>query len=138
MHLISLGYYSNFEEADFDRKILAKNQIQSFFDTEKILEVDFIESEEYSTIELLVESKFYQASIDILRNSANIEDSEKLEIQYTLKKKKSKITCPKCGSNNIYKNEEIANIVLNKIITFFAFNRRQKYVCYYCENEFKI
>lgn len=137
MQLISLGYYSSFEEASFDKEFLAKNNIQSFLDTEKIFETDFSENTNPTTIKLLVDYKDYQNANLVLSKNRFDEDLEKLDIPHTLKNSKNKIICPKCGSNNIYKDEEIIDFYLNTLAKFLFLERKARYVCYYCSNHFK-
>lgn len=138
MQLTTLDNYSTFEEANLDKQILKRYNIQTFFDTERILEKDFVENLNYTTIRLLIDDNDYQRAVKILRNNISNDQFKKIEIQHTLKKPKYKVTCPECNSNNIYRDEEIIDIYLNFVVRFLRLKIKQRYICYYCENKFKI
>lgn len=138
MQLTTLDNYSTFEEANLDKQILKRYNIQTFFDTERIFEKDFVENLDYTTIRLLIDNNDYERAVTILRNNISDNEIKKIEIQHTLKKPKHKVTCPECNSNNIYRDEEIIDIYLKFVVRFLKLKIKQRYNCYYCENKFKI
>lgn len=127
--LVKFKFYETALEANRDKQILAENDIQSFIANEQTIQSDWLLSQALGGIQLQVfENDFKTAEKILIDYHENNKFS--LEVEHTVENPKFNFVCPKCGSNHIYKDDSSTSFFGISLLS------SDKYVCYYCENEF--
>jgi len=127
--LVKFKFYETALEANRDKQILAENDIQSFIANEQTIQSDWLLSQALGGIQLQVfENDFKTAEKILIDYHENNKFS--LEVEHTVENPKFDFVCPKCGSNHIYKDDSSTSFFGISLLS------GDKYVCYYCENEF--
>jgi len=127
--LTKFRFYETALEANRDKQILAENGINSFIANEQLIQSDWLLSQAVGGIQLQVFEEDLVKAGEILND---YQENEKfaLEVDHTIENPEFDFVCPKCGSNHIYKDD--------RATSFFGISllSSEKYVCYYCGNEF--
>jgi predicted RNA-binding Zn-ribbon protein involved in translation (DUF1610 family) len=127
--LTKFRFYETALEANRDKQILAENGINSFIANEQLIQSDWLLSQAVGGIQLQVFEEDLVRAGEIL---TDYQENEKfaLEVEHTIEKPEFDFVCPKCGSNHIYKDDRATSFFGISLIS------SEKYICYYCENEF--
>lgn len=127
--LVKFKFYETALEANRDKQILAENGINSFIANEQLIQSDWLLSQAVGGIQLQVFENDFDNAEKIL---TDYQENEKftLEVEHTIENPKFDFVCSKCSSNHIYKDD--------RSTSFFGISllSSDRYVCYYCENEF--
>lgn len=137
--LVKFKYYNNSLEANRDKQILSNNGLQSFIANEQTIQSDWLLSQALGGIQLQVFEDEKEKAEEILKNFLENEHME-LEVEHTISNPEFNFTCPKCGSNHLYRDENPGGL-FGVSLLFFGFPIKSPspiYHCYYCNNEFKI
>lgn len=127
--LVKFKFYETALEANRDKQILAENEIQSFIANEQTIQSDWLLSQALGGIQLQVFADDFENAEKILRDYHE-NNTFSLEVEHTVEDPKFDFVCPKCGSNHIYKDDSSTSFFGISLLS------SDKYVCYYCENEF--
>ena len=127
--LVKFKFYETALEANRDKQILAENDIQSFIANEQTIQSDWLLSQALGGIQLQVFENDFENAEKILTDYHE-NNKFSLEVEHTVENPKFDFTCPKCGSNHIYKDDSSTSFFGISLIS------SHKFVCYYCENEF--
>lgn len=124
-------------EANRYKQILLENGIQSYIANELTIQSDWLLSNALGGIRLQVFENDLEAASKILEDFENNEDF-KLEVEHTIENPDFDFTCPKCGSNHIYRDEKPGGLfgISLLLIGIPIKASSDKYICYYCGNEF--
>lgn len=124
-------------EANRYKQILLENGIQSYIANELTIQSDWLLSNALGGIRLQVFENDLEAASKILEDFENNEDF-KLEVEHTIENPDFDFTCPKCGSNHIYRDEKPGGLfgISLLLIGIPLKASSDKYICYYCGNEF--
>ncbi len=127
--LIKFKFYETALEANRDKQILAKSDIQSFIANEQTIQSDWLLSQALGGIQLQVFEDDFEKAEKIL---ADYHENDKfaLEVEHTVENPAFDFVCPKCGSNHIYRDDSSTSFFGISLLS------SHKFVCYYCENEF--
>lgn len=127
--LVKFKFYETALEANRDKQILAENDIQSFIANEQTIQSDWLLSQALGGIQLQVFQNDFENAEEILTDYHE-NNKFSLEVEHTVENPKFEFVCPKCGSNHIYKDDSSTSFFGISLLS------SDKYVCYYCENEF--
>jgi len=127
--LVKFKFYETALEANRDKQILAENDIQSFIANEQTIQSDWLLSQALGGIQLQVFENDFENAEKILTDYHE-NNKFSLEVEHTVENPKFDFTCPKCGSNHIYRDDSSTSFFGISLIS------SHKFVCYYCENEF--
>ena len=127
--LVKFKFYETALEANRDKQILAENDIQSFIANEQTIQSDWLLSQALGGIQLQVFENDFKTAEKILTDYHE-NNKFSLEVEHTVENPKFDFVCPKCGSNHIYKDDSSTSFFGISLLS------GDKYVCYYCENEF--
>lgn len=124
-------------EANRYKQVLLENGIQSYIANELTIQSDWLLSNALGGIRLQVFENDLEAASKILEDFENNEDF-KLEVEHTIENPDFDFTCPKCGSNHIYRDEKPGGLfgISLLLIGIPIKASSDKYICYYCGNEF--
>lgn len=124
-------------EANRYKQILLENGIQSYIANELTIQSDWLLSNALGGIRLQVFENDLEAASKILEDFENNEDF-KLEVEHTIENPDFNFTCPKCGSNHIYRDEKPGGLfgISLLLIGIPIKASSDKYICYYCGNQF--
>lgn len=124
-------------EANRFKQVLLENDIQSYIANELTIQSDWLLSNALGGIRLQVFENDLEAASKILEDFENNEDF-KLEVEHTIENPDFNFTCPKCGSNHIYRDEKPGGLfgISLLLIGIPIKASSDKYICYYCGNEF--
>ncbi|KQK26512.1 hypothetical protein AR438_04480 [Chryseobacterium aquaticum] len=127
--LIKFKFYETALEANRDKQILAESDIQSFIANEQTIQSDWLLSQALGGIQLQVFEDDFEKAEKIL---ADYHENDKfaLEVEHTVENPAFDFVCPKCGSNHIYRDDSSTSFFGISLLS------SNKFVCYYCENEF--
>lgn len=128
--LVKFKFYETALEANRDKQILAENDIQSFIANEQTIQSDWLLSQALGGIQLQVFENDFENAEKILTDYHE-NNKFSLEVEHTVENPKFDFVCPKCGSNHIYKDDSLTSFFGISLLS------SDKYVCYYCENEFR-
>jgi predicted RNA-binding Zn-ribbon protein involved in translation (DUF1610 family) len=127
--LVKFKFYETALEANRDKQILAENDIQSFIANEQTIQSDWLLSQALGGIQLQVFENDFENAEKILTDYHE-NNKFSLEVEHTVENPKFDFVCPKCASNHIYKDDSSTSFFGISLLS------SDKYVCYYCENEF--
>lgn len=136
--LVQFKYYANSLEANRDKQILANNGLKSFIANEQTIQSDWLLSQALGGIQLQVFEDEVEKAQEILKNFLDNEYTS-LEVEHTIAYPVFDFTCPKCGSNHLYRDENPGGLFGISLL-FLGFPVKAKshlYHCYYCGNEFR-
>lgn len=136
--LVQFKYYANSLEANRDKQILANNGLKSFIANEQTIQSDWLLSQALGGIQLQVFEDEVEKAQEILKNFLDNEHIS-LEVDHTIADPDYDFTCPKCGSNHLYRDENPGGLFGISLL-FLGFPVKAKshlYHCYYCGNEFR-
>lgn len=136
--LVQFKYYANSLEANRDKQILANNGLQSFIANEQTIQSDWLLSQALGGIQLQVFEDEVEKAQEILKNFLDNEYTS-LEVDHIIADPDFDFTCPKCGSNHLYRDENPGGLFGISLL-FLGFPIKAKshlYHCYYCGNEFR-
>ena len=114
--LVKFKFYANSLEANRDKQILADYGLKSFIANEQTIQSDWLLSQALGGIQLQV-----------------------FEVEHTISNPEFAFTCPKCGSNHLYRDENPGGL-FGVSLLFLGFPLKAQshlYHCYYCNNEFQ-
>lgn len=140
--LVSLKKYDNYIEASQTLQLLEEYGIYGYIANEYTVQSDWLLSQAIGGIELQVfKNDLEKAKSVIQLHEEQIKTTENnVKIEYTIKNSKyGDKTCPKCGSNHIYQDENL-NGIFGLSILFLGFPikvKNSKFHCYYCGNVWK-
>lgn len=137
-NLVKFKYYSNSIEANRDKQILASHGLQSFIANEQTIQSDWLLSQALGGIQLQVFDNEKEKAEQILQNFLDNELA-KLEVEHTIPNPDFDFTCPKCGSNHLYRDENPGGLfgVSLLVLGFPLKEKSHVYHCYYCDNTFE-
>ena len=136
--LVQFKYYANSLEANRDKQILANAGLQSFIANEQTIQSDWLLSQALGGIQLQVFEDEVVKAQQILKVFMDNEHTS-LEVEHTISNPDFDFTCPKCGSNHLYRDENPGGLFGISLL-FLGFPIKAKshlYHCYYCNNEFR-
>lgn len=136
--LVKFKYYSNSIEANRDKQILASHGLESFIANEQTIQSDWLLSQALGGIQLQVFDDQKEKAEEILRDFHENEKL-KLEVEHTISNPDFDFTCPKCGSNHLYRDENPGGLfgVSLLLLGFPLKSQSHIYHCFYCDNEFE-
>ena len=136
--LVQFKYYTNSLEANRDKKILKNNGLESFIANEQTIQSDWLLSQALGGIQLQVFDDEKEKAIEIINNFLENEHTS-LEVEHTILNPEFDFTCPKCGSNHLYRDENPGGLfgVSLLVLGFPLKAPSHLYHCYYCNNEFQ-
>jgi len=102
--LVQFKYYTNSLEANRDKQILKNNGLESFIANEQTIQSDWLLSQALGGIQLQVFDDEKEKAIEIINNFLENEHTS-LEVEHTILNPEFDFTCPKCGSNHLYRDE---------------------------------
>ncbi|MGV8914544.1 MAG: hypothetical protein ACOH1X_03750 [Kaistella sp.] len=135
--LVKFKFYPNSIEANRDKQILATHGLKSFIANEQTIQSDWLLSQALGGIQLQVFDNDLEKAGEILQNFLENEQVA-LEVEHTISDPEFEFTCPKCGSNHLYRDENPGGLFGISLL-FLGFPLKAKshlYHCYYCDNEF--
>ena len=135
--LVKFKYYTNSLEANRDKQILKNNGLESFIANEQTIQSDWLLSQALGGIQLQVFEDETEKATEILKNFLENEHTS-LEVEHTISNPDFNFTCPKCGSNHLYRDENPGGLFGISLL-FLGFPIKAQshhYHCYYCNNEF--
>ena len=136
--LVQFKYYTNSLEANRDKQILKNNGLESFIANEQTIQSDWLLSQALGGIQLQVFDDEKEKAIEIINNFLENEHTS-LEVEHTILNPEFDFTCPKCGSNHLYRDENPGGLFGVSLLVL-GFPRKAPshlYHCYYCNNEFQ-
>ena len=136
--LVQFKYYTNSLEANRDKQILKNNGLESFIANEQTIQSDWLLSQALGGIQLQVFDNEKEKAIEIINNFLENEHTS-LEVEHTILNPEFDFTCPKCGSNHLYRDENPGGLfgVSLLVLGFPLKAPSHLYHCYYCNNEFQ-
>ena len=136
--LVQFKYYTNSLEANRDKQILKNNGLESFIANEQTIQSDWLLSQALGGIQLQVFDDEKEKAIEIINNFLENEHTS-LEVEHTNLNPEFDFTCPKCGSNHLYRDENPGGLfgVSLLVLGFPLKAPSHLYHCYYCNNEFQ-
>ena len=136
--LVQFKYYTNSLEANRDKQILKNNGLESIIANEQTIQSDWLLSQALGGIQLQVFDDEKEKAIEILNNFLENEHTS-LEVEHTILNPEFDFTCPKCGSNHLYRDENPGGLfgVSLLVLGFPLKAPSHLYHCYYCNNEFQ-
>ena len=136
--LVQFKYYTNSLEANRDKQILKNNGLESFIANEQTIQSDWLLSQALGGIQLQVFDDEKEKAIEIINNLLKNEHTS-LEVEHTILNPEFDFTCPKCGSNHLYRDENPGGLfgVSLLVLGFPLKAPSHLYHCYYCNNEFQ-
>ena len=136
--LVQFKYYTNSLEATRDKQILKNNGLESFIANEQTIQSDWLLSQALGGIQLQVFDDEKEKAIEIINNFLENEHTS-LEVEHTILNPEFDFTCPKCGSNHLYRDENPGGLfgVSLLVLGFPLKAPSHLYHCYYCNNEFQ-
>ena len=136
--LVQFKYYTNSLEANRDKQILKNNGLESFIANEQTIQSDWLLSQDLGGIQLQVFDDEKEKAIEIINNFLENEHTS-LEVEHTILNPEFDFTCPKCGSNHLYRDENPGGLfgVSLLVLGFPLKAPSHLYHCYYCNNEFQ-
>lgn len=136
--LVQFKYYTNSLEANRDKQILKNNGLESFIANEQTIQSDWLLSQALGGIQLQVFDDEKEKAIEIINNFLKNEHTS-LEVEHTILNPEFDFTCPKCGSNHLYRDENPGGLfgVSLLVLGFPLKAPSHLYHCYYCNNEFQ-
>lgn len=136
--LVQFKYYTNSLEANRDKQILKDNGLESFIANEQTIQSDWLLSQALGGIQLQVFDDEKEKAIEIINNFLENEHTS-LEVEHTILNPEFDFTCPKCGSNHLYRDENPGGLfgVSLLVLGFPLKAPSHLYHCYYCNNEFQ-
>ena len=136
--LVQFKYYTNSHEANRDKQILKNNGLESFIANEQTIQSDWLLSQALGGIQLQVFDDEKEKAIEIINNFLENEHTS-LEVEHTILNPEFDFTCPKCGSNHLYRDENPGGLfgVSLLVLGFPLKAPSHLYHCYYCNNEFQ-
>lgn len=127
--LVRFKFYENALAANRDKQILADAGINSFIANEQLIQSDWLLSQAVGGIQLQVFDEDLEKAEKALQHYQENEQFS-LEVEHTIEDPDYDFTCPKCGSNHIYRDDSATSFFGISILTSHTF------ICYYCGNEF--
>ncbi|PIF47225.1 putative signal transducing protein [Chryseobacterium sp. 52] len=127
--LVKFKFYETALEANRDKQILAENGVNGFIANEQLIQSDWLLSQAVGGIQLQVFEDDVEKAKQILQDY-NDNEAYSLEVEHTIEEPAFDFVCPKCGSNHIYRDDRATSFFGISILA------SQKFVCYYCGNEF--
>ena len=136
--LVQFKYYTDSLEANRDKQILKNNGLESFIANEQTIQSDWLLSQALGGIQLQVFDDEKEKAIEIINNFLENEHTS-LEVEHTILNPEFDFTCPKCGSNHLYRDENPGGLfgVSLLVLGFPLKAPSHLYHCYYCNNEFQ-
>ena len=136
--LVQFKYYTNSLEANRDKQILKNNGLESFIANEQTIQSDWLLSQALGGIQLQVFDDEKEKAIEIINNFLENEHTS-LEVEHTILNPEFDFTCPKCGSNHLYRDENPGGLfgVSLLVLGFPLKAPSHLYHRYYCNNEFQ-
>ena len=136
--LVQYKHYTNSREANRDKQILKNNGLESFIANEQTIQSDWLLSQALGGIQLQVFDDEKEKAIEIINNFLENEHTS-LEVEHTILNPEFDFTCPKCGSNHLYRDENPGGLfgVSLLVLGFPLKAPSHLYHCYYCNNEFQ-
>lgn len=136
--LVQFKYFTNSLEANRDKQILKNNGLESFIANEQTIQSDWLLSQALGGIQLQVFDDEKEKAIEIINNFLENEHTS-LEVEHTILNPEFDFTCPKCGSNHLYRDENPGGLfgVSLLVLGFPLKAPSHLYHCYYCNNEFQ-
>ncbi|UWX60668.1 DUF2007 domain-containing protein [Chryseobacterium oranimense] len=128
-NLVRFKFYETALEANRDKQILAENGVNGFIANEQLIQSDWLLSQAVGGIQLQVFEDDLEKAKQILKDY-NDNEAYSLEVEHTIANPEFDFVCPKCGSNHIYRDDRATSFFGISILS------SQKFVCYYCGNEF--